>query len=55
LAGLFSTLFVKLLGKRRHFPAAGLSITAIGAYTLLVGDKFSVIRLAVMSGLSLFD
>jgi hypothetical protein len=27
----------------------------IGTYTLLVGEKFSVIRLAVMSGLSLFD
>jgi hypothetical protein len=28
---------------------------AIGAYTLLVGEKFSVIHFAVMSGHSLFD
>jgi competence protein ComEC len=54
LAGLFSTLFVKLLGKRRRFLAAGLSIAAIGLYTILVGAEAAVVRAALMGALALF-
>jgi competence protein ComEC len=54
LAGLFSTLFVKLLGKRRRFLAAGLSVAAIGLYTLLVGAEAAVVRAALMGVLALF-
>ena len=54
LAGLFSTLFVKLLGKRRRFLAAGLSAAAIGLYTILVGAEAAVVRAALMGALALF-
>jgi competence protein ComEC len=54
LAGLFSTLFVKLLGKRRRFLSAGLSVTAIGLYTILVGAEAAVVRAALMGTLALF-
>jgi competence protein ComEC len=54
LAGLFSTLFVRLLGKRRRFLAAGLSVTAIGLYTILVGAEAAVVRAALMGALALF-
>jgi competence protein ComEC len=54
LAGLFSTLFVKLLGKRRRFLAAGLSVAAIGLYTILVGAEAAVVRAALMGALALF-
>jgi competence protein ComEC len=51
---LFSTLFVRLLGKRRRFLAAGLSVAAIGLYTILVGAEAAVVRAALMGALSLF-
>jgi competence protein ComEC len=54
LAGLFSTVFVKLLGKRRRFLAAGLSVVAIGLYTVLVGAGAAVVRAALMGTLALF-
>ena len=54
LAGLFSTLFVKLLGKRRRSLAAGLSVAAIGLYTILVGAEAAVVRAALMGSLALF-
>ncbi len=54
LAGLFSTLFVRLLGKRRRFLAAGLSVAAIGLYTVLVGAEAAVVRAALMGALALF-
>ncbi len=55
LAGLFSTVFVKLLGKRRRFLAAGLSVSAIGLYTILVGGAdAAVVRAALMGALALF-
>jgi competence protein ComEC len=54
LAGLFSTLFVGLLGKRHRLLAAGLSVTAIGLYTLLVGADAAVVRAALMGALALF-
>jgi competence protein ComEC len=54
LAGLFSTLFVRLLGKRRRFLAAGFSVAAIGLYTVLVGAEAAVVRAALMGALSLF-
>jgi hypothetical protein len=44
LAGLFSTLFVTLLGNRRRFLAAGLSVTAIGLYTVLVGAEAAAVE-----------
>ncbi|MEJ2601096.1 MAG: ComEC/Rec2 family competence protein, partial [Anaerolineales bacterium] len=54
LAGLFSTLFVKLLGKRRRYLAAGLSAAAIGLYTIRVGAEAAVVRAALMGALALF-
>jgi hypothetical protein len=42
-------MFVKLLGKRRRFLAAGLSVTAIGLYTILVGAEAAVVRAALMA------
>jgi fatty acid/phospholipid biosynthesis enzyme len=46
--GLFSTVFVKLLGKRRRFLAAGLSVAAIGLYTILVGAEATVVCAALV-------
>jgi competence protein ComEC len=54
LAALFSTLFGRLLGARRRYWAAGLSFGGILFYTILVGAGASVVRAAVMGGLSLF-
>jgi hypothetical protein len=54
LAGLFSTRFVKLVGKHRRFLSAGLSVTAIGLYTILVGAEAAVVRPALMGALALF-
>ncbi len=54
IAGLFSTFFGRLLGKRRRFLGAGLSALAISVYTLLVGADPAVVRAAIMGGLSLF-
>ncbi len=51
LSGLIVGLAGRLLGRRRGALAAGL---AIGAYTLLVGATPSVVRAALMGGLSLF-
>jgi hypothetical protein len=45
---LFSTIFVKLLGVKRRYLAAGLSALGILAYTLLVGAGASVMRAALM-------
>jgi predicted membrane metal-binding protein len=47
-------LFLRLLGKRRRFLAVGLSLLAIGFYTLLVGAGASVVRAAIMGVLGLF-
>jgi competence protein ComEC len=54
IAALFSTLFGKLLGSKRRVWAAGLSIAGILFYTILVGAGASVVRAAIMGGLSLF-
>ncbi|HEX9029779.1 MAG TPA: ComEC/Rec2 family competence protein, partial [Anaerolineales bacterium] len=54
VAALFSTLFGKLLGSKRRMLAAGLSASGILVYTILVGASASVVRAAVMGGLSLF-
>jgi predicted membrane metal-binding protein len=54
LAGLFSTLFIRLLGARRRFLAAGLSALAIAVYAVLVGGIASVVRAVLMGGLGLF-
>lgn len=51
IAGLFATLFGRLLGARRGALAA---IIGIAAYTLLVGASPSVVRAALMGGLGLF-
>lgn len=50
LAGLFSALFGRITSR---WWALILSIVAIGAYTLLVGASPSVVRAAIMGGLSL--
>jgi competence protein ComEC len=50
LAGLFASLFTRLV-KRRWAPL--LAIVGIAAYTLLVGATPSVVRAAIMGGLSL--
>jgi predicted membrane metal-binding protein len=47
-------VFVKLLGKRRRFLAAGLSTAAIGLTTILVGAEAAVVRAALMGALALF-
>jgi competence protein ComEC len=54
VSAVFSTLFGKLLGKRRRLLAAGLSVAGILFYTILVGAGASVVRAAIMGGLSLF-
>ena len=54
LGGLFAVLFLRLLGNRRRFLAVGLSLLAIGCYTLLVGAGASVVRAAIMGVLGLF-
>jgi competence protein ComEC len=51
VAGLFAGLFGRLLGRRKGALA---SLIAIGLYTLLVGASASVVRAALMSGLSVF-
>ena len=51
LAGLFALLFGRLLGRRKGALA---SIAAITLYTLLVGAGPSVVRAAIMVGLSVF-
>jgi competence protein ComEC len=51
LAGLFSILFTRLLGRWRGLVVAGL---AIAFYTLLVGAGASVVRAAIMGILGLF-
>lgn len=50
LAGLFSTLFGRLFSR---WWALIVSILAIGTYTMLVGATPSVVRAAIMGGLSL--
>ncbi len=54
VSALFSTLFGKLLGMKRRYLAAGLSVAGILFYTVLVGAGASVVRAAIMGGLSLF-
>ncbi len=54
LAGLFATIFGRLLGKRRRFLGAGLTILVITAYTVMVGAEAAVVRAAIMGGLSVF-
>ncbi len=51
IAGLFSVVFSRSLGKRRGAIAAALGI---GVYTILVGADPAVVRAAIMGGLSLF-
>jgi len=51
LAGLFSTVFGRLLGRWR---GALVSTLAIGLYTILVGAEAAVVRAAIMGGLSLY-
>jgi competence protein ComEC len=51
LAGLFSLMFSKLLGRWR---GALLTIIVIGSYTILVGADAAVVRAALMGGLSIF-
>ena len=54
VGGLFATLFLRLLGARRRFLAAGLSAVVIAFYALMVGAEPSVVRAAIMGVLSLF-
>ena len=51
IAGLFTILFNRLLGRWRGAIAAGIGITL---YAVLVGAAAAVVRAALMSGLSLF-
>ncbi len=51
IAGLFMTLFGRLLGPRRGTLAA---VVGIALYTLLVGAEPAVVRAAIMGGLGLF-
>ena len=51
VAGLFSTIFGRWLGRVRGAVAAAL---AIAVYTLLVGADAAVVRAAIMGGLALF-
>lgn len=54
LAGLFSTIFLRLLGRPRRFLAAGLTALAVAVYTLFVGAYAAVVRAAILGGLALF-
>jgi len=51
VAGLFAVLFGRLFGRRWGAVAA---VLGIALYTLLVGATASVVRAAIMAGLSLF-
>lgn len=51
VAGLFSALFGRVLGRRR---GAFVAVVGIGVYTILVGADAAVVRAAIMGGLSLF-
>lgn len=51
LAGLFSTVFGRLLGRWR---GALVSTIVIALYTILVGADAAVVRAAIMGGLSLY-
>ncbi len=51
VAGLFASLFGRLLGPRKGALAAVLGISI---YTVLVGAEAAVVRAAIMGGLSLF-
>jgi competence protein ComEC len=51
VVGLFASLFGRFLGPRK---GAFASVLGIGVYTLLVGASASVLRAAIMAGLSLF-
>lgn len=51
LSGLFTALFSRLLGRWR---GALVALGTIAAYTLLVGAGASVVRAALMGGLTLF-
>src|SRR3990172_6865320 len=53
LSGLFTVVFIRLLGKGRRYLAAVLSAVAIALYTLLVGAGAAVVRAAIMGGLVL--
>lgn len=54
LSGLISAFFLRLLGRRRRFLAAGLSLLVIAAYTVLVGAFAAVVRAAILGGLAVF-
>ncbi len=51
IAGLFVTIFSRLLGPRRGAAAA---VIGICAYAVLVGANPSVVRAAIMGGLAIF-
>lgn len=51
IAALFVAIFSRLLGPRRGALAA---VAGIALYTLLVGAQASVVRAAIMGGLSIF-
>jgi hypothetical protein len=51
LSGLFAALFSRLLGRWR---GAIVALVCIAVYTLLVGAGASVVRAALMGGLTLF-
>ncbi len=51
MAGLFFVVFGRLFGR---FKGAGIAVAGIAFYTLLVGAGPSVVRAALMGGLTLF-
>jgi competence protein ComEC len=51
LAGLFVTVFIRLLGPRRGAAAA---VLGLAFYTVLAGAGASVVRAVIMTGLALF-
>ena len=51
LAGLFSSIFTRLLGKKW---GALVAILAIASYTILVGGDAAVVRAAIMGGVGVF-
>jgi predicted membrane metal-binding protein len=44
ISGLFTFLFLRLLGSKRRFLAAGLSALVVALYTLLIGAEAAVVR-----------
>lgn len=53
LAAFFTMVIGRLVGRRRRFWVAGITIVLIGFYAVMVGGDAAVVRAAIMGGLAL--